>query len=227
MTHKEPESDIPRKAEQRPRFSGIQVLGIVLLTIVLTLGLGYWAISAFLFPEPFTPVRLNQHEQQRLEKKLEAVNRAARYNSQKEAALQPEPYTEKAARREVHFTEKEINSLLARNTDLARKFAVDLSADLASLKILLPLDPEMPVFGGKTLKVTAGLELGMDQGRPRVVFKGISVWGVPLPNVWLGNLKDFDLIAKFGNAGGFWQAMAEGVREIEVEEGRLRVRLEK
>ena len=30
-------------------------------------------------------------------------------------------------------------------------------------------------------------------GRPVMVLKGVSVWGVPLPNAWLGNLKNIDL----------------------------------
>jgi len=35
---------------------------------------------------------------------------------------------------------------LATNTDLAHKLAIDLSKNLASAKLLVPLDPDMPVL---------------------------------------------------------------------------------
>ena len=58
-----------------------------------------------------------------------------------------------------------------------------------------------------------------------VVLKGVSVWGVPLPNAWLGGMKNIDLVQEFGTEQGFWQAFADGVEEIEVKEGKVRVRL--
>ena len=117
--------------------------------------------------------------------------------------------------------------MLAHNTDLANKLAIDLSDNLASAKLLVDLDPDMPVLGGKTLKVTAGIELHIGKGKPMAILKGVSVWGVPLPNAWLGNLKNIDLIKEFGNAGGFWQAVNDGVEELEITEGKLRVKLKK
>jgi hypothetical protein len=42
---------------------------------------------------------------------------------------------------------------------------------------------------------------------------------------WLGNLKNIDLVQEFGSDKGFWQAFADGVEEIEVEEGELRIKL--
>ena len=75
------------------------------------------------------------------------------------------------------------------------------------------------------LKVTAGLELRFAEGRPVVALRGISLWGVPIPNAWLGGIKNIDLVKEFGGQGGFWQAFAAGVEDIRVEEGRLTVRL--
>ena len=49
--------------------------------------------------------------------------------------------------------------------------------------------------------------------------------GVPLPNAWLGGLKNVDLVAEFGRDGGFWRLFADGVADVEVGEGQLRVRL--
>jgi hypothetical protein len=58
-----------------------------------------------------------------------------------------------------------------------------------------------------------------------IILRGISLWGVPLPSAWLGNMKNIDLVREFGADQGFWQAVADGVEEISVAEGRLRIRL--
>jgi hypothetical protein len=55
-----------------------------------------------------------------------------------------------------------------------------------------------------------------------VILRGISVMGVPLPNAWLGGLKNIDLIDVFGTDPGFWKSFADGVDAIEVREGNLR-----
>ncbi len=39
--------------------------------------------------------------------------------------------------------------------------------------------------------------------------------GMPIPNAWLGNLKNVDLIAEFGGTGGVWKAFADGVEALE------------
>ncbi|MEX2353295.1 MAG: arginine N-succinyltransferase, partial [Gammaproteobacteria bacterium] len=70
-----------------------------------------------------------------------------------------------------------------------------------------------------------GMELRLTGGRPSAVFKGISVWGVPLPDAWLGNMRNIDLVQQFGTAGGFWQAINDGVELIEVRDGRLLIKL--
>jgi len=138
-----------------------------------------------------------------------------------EPDLQPEAYSEEGASREIRLSEREINGMLAQNTDLARKMVVDFSEDLVSVKMLIPLDPDFPFLGGKTLKIKAGAELAFRDSRPVVILRGISVMGVPLPNAWLGNLKNIDLIKAFGTDPGFWKGFADGVAAIQVREGSL------
>lgn len=215
------------------RFSGWQVATFVLLAILLTLGLTLWVGYRSLFATEFTPVSLSAQEQRILDRKLQNLerlrDRPAKTPPSASTAvakpLQPEPYSEVDASREISLTEKELNALIATNTDLASRLAIDLADDLASAKLLLPLDPEAPLVGGKTLKLTAGLELRYAEGKPIVVLKGVSVWGVPLPNAWLGGLKNIDLVQEFGAEPGFWQAFAAGVEEVEVKQGKLRIRL--
>ncbi len=80
-------------------------------------------------------------------------------------------------------------------------------------------------MGGKTLKVTAGLGIDFSNEKPVVMLKGISVWGVPIPNAWMGNMKNVDFVKEFGGDTGFWQSFSEGIDKIEVKEKSLLIRL--
>lgn len=229
---------------EKKGFSGVQVFGIVVGVMVLTVLITLFAAHAWLFPKPFTPVVLNPQEEQQLERKLERfenltaakpapAGRKMQVDSGPVQAgeltatggLKPEAYSEKGASREINLTEREINSLLAKNTDLARKVAIDLADDLVSLKILVPVDPDFPMLGGKTLRVRAGAELAYRNRRPIVKLRGVSVMGVPVPNAWLGGLKNIDLVKEFGTDSGFWKTFADGVETINVRDGKLYIKL--
>jgi hypothetical protein len=220
---------ISTSSSPKPAQNGWRTFGIVVITVFITASVGYWIVSHYLFPTAFTPVLLNEKDQQLLDQKLERLvgnaGTATQQSTGTKKTLEPEAYSEVGASREINFSEKEFNALLAKNTDLASKLAFDFSDNLASAKLLVNMDPDFPVLGGKTLKVTAGMEFKMVDGRPVAILKGVSVWGVPIPNAWLGNLKNTDLNKEFGEAGGFWQAINEGVEEIAVIEGMLHIKL--
>jgi len=83
--------------------------------------------------------------------------------------LTPEVYMEDDSKRRIELTERELNSLLAKNTDLAEQLLVDLSDDRASKKLLIDIDPDFPFFGGKTLKVSGGTEVSYLNDSPVVI----------------------------------------------------------
>ncbi|RLA22869.1 MAG: arginine N-succinyltransferase [Gammaproteobacteria bacterium] len=205
----------------------LRTLGIMLATVVISVAVTVFVVTHYLFPKQFDPVELSQHEETVLNKKLRQFGLPTLSSEKVESKsipIEPEAYSEAGAKREVDFSEKELNAMLAKNSDLADKMAIDLSESLASIKMIIPLDPDFPFLGGKTLKVNAGAELGYTNGRPVVVLKGVSVWGVPVPNAWLGNLKNVDLVGEFGGDEGFWKSFADGVENIHVEEGNLKIK---
>lgn len=219
------------RTEKSP-LSAPKLFGIILAAMMLTMATGLLLVKFWLFPSPFSPVVLSQDEEQRLERKLERFEygggRPAPPSRKPDAVispedLKPEAYSEEGASREIRLSEREINGLIAQNTDLAQRMAVDFSQDLVSVKLLIPVDPDFPIMGGKVLKVRAGAEMAFRQGRPVVILRGISVMGVPLPNAWLGGLKNIDLIEVFGSDPGFWKNFADGVDAIEVRDGSLRI----
>ena len=159
-------------------FSGLQVFMMIFAVMVLSVVITSWVIFSDIFASKFEPVTLNAQEEQVLTEKLNKLGiKVEHKNTHITEVLEPEAYSEIDAKREITLSEKEINALLAKNTDLANKLAIDLSDDLMSAKLLLPLDKELPVVGGKTLKVTAGIKLSYKNDKPVVIIKA-SVFGV-------------------------------------------------
>lgn len=216
---------------EQPVRKGIRwthVLLIMLIMMLVTIGVTVWIVKSYLFPGEFTPVTLSQREQRVLETKLENLESVRTDRNRPGTGtkpLEPEAYSEVGANREIRLSEREVNALLANNTDLARKLAIDLSDDLVSARLLVPVDPDFPIMGGKILKVRAGAEIAYRNNKPVVILKGISIMGVPLPNAWIGGLKNIDLIQEFGEQHGFWKSFAEGVDNISVRDGHLYIKL--
>jgi plasmid maintenance system antidote protein VapI len=215
-------------------FSGKQVLLFVLGAVLLTAGLSFWLIRTYIHPGDFKPVSLSAREQGQLDDKLrqlgvnprELLPNAKREDQfDDEGRLVPEKYSEDSGKRDIRMSERELNALVANNPELAKRFAIDLSDNLASAKLLIPVDPDMPVLGGRILRVNAGIEVAYREERPVVKLRGISVMGVPVPNAWLGNLKNVDLVQEFGTGPGFWNSFAAGVDLIEVVDGELHIKL--
>ena len=222
-TEEAPQDTTDKTSPEKSQSNGWRTFGIVVITMVLTLGIGYWAVTTYLFPTGFKPVVLNQQQQQTLDNKLQQLGGSAESGSSQ--PLAPEAYNEVGAPREIEFSERELNALLATNTDFADKLAIDLSDNLVSAKLLVDVDPDFPVLGGKTIKVTGGMEMGLTDGKLRAVLKGISIWGVPLPNAWLGNLKNIDFVKQYGQSGGLWQTFNDGVEEVVIQDGKLLFKL--
>lgn len=231
QTHQDPDG-----SARRGGLRAGHVAWIVMATILATAALTYWVVRTYIYASDFEPVELSPSEQQTLDAKLRTLGydpepaeppaQAGGANAETDQEwLRPERYSEVGARREVSFSERELNALLANNPDVARRLSVDLADDLVSARLLVPVDPDFPIMGGKTLRVSAGVELAFRDARPVVALQGVSIMGVPLPSAWLGGLKNIDLIREYGGQDGFWKGFADGVDDIRVEEGSLKVKL--
>jgi hypothetical protein len=222
--------------EPGKRSSGLKIFLIVLVTIIVTAALTFWVVRTYIFPAEFKPVQLSASEEQVLTDKLERLDMMQSRRTSGTSgtggdkqdtkaspgeALEPEAYSEAGASRSITLSERELNGLLAKNTDMAKKMAIDLSENLMSAKLLIPVDEDFPIMGGQILKVRAGMELAYRDNRPIAILKGVSVMGVPIPNAWLGGMKNIDLIEYYGNEAGFWKTFADGVENIHIEDGNI------
>ena len=101
---------------------------------------------------------LSAKEQQVLDSKLAkleksavkekpAIKKAKPYHQS--VPLEPERYSEDDAKREISLSEKELNALIAKNPETAKRVAIDLADDLVSVKLLLPVDEDFLSLAGK------------------------------------------------------------------------------
>ena len=166
----------------KKRFGCLQVVGLIVIAVIITSVATIFIFKTYFFPSEFSPVTLNPAEEKFLAEKLEKLDsievgvsphkkdnshilsKSNRFDPN--APIEPEPYSEKGIKREIGFTERELNGLLAKNTDLAKKLAIDLSDDLISAKLLLPVDEDFPILGGKILRVRSGRRLRIIRENP-------------------------------------------------------------
>jgi hypothetical protein len=232
---------IPRSLQRGA--SGAKLLLIIAATMLVTAGLTFFIIRTYIFPSPLTPVSLNAKEEQQLDQKLTRLGWQVEPRSAVTASsgdsrttdnvsadsdeLTPEAYREFDADRQVTFSEKEVNSMIGRNPDFAQRVAIDFSNNLASAKMLIPIPDDFPIMAGEILRVNTGLDIHLDANRrPVVALVGVSLMGVPIPNAWLGNMKNVNLVGEFGDRG-FWNAFADGVDDIQIRDGELSIKLRK
>jgi hypothetical protein len=224
--------DQPEKNHPSGCLRLIKITSVIILVIIIIAAI--W-VKYNIYASAYTPVELSTKEQKVLDDKLSLLQESADTETRPDAVKQydssgtliPEQYSEAGAPHEVSLTEKEMNSLVANTPETARRVAIDLSENLVSIKLVVPMDEEIIFLGGKTLRINVGIKLGYDQNGPVVAVKGVSLGGIPLPNAWLGYIKGKNLVEEFGTDGGFWQLFSEGIKDIKVKEGHILVRLNK
>jgi hypothetical protein len=215
-----------------------QVIIIMLLTGLVSAGGMFWWAKRYFYAKELAPVALSTEETQQLDRKLQRLEKAAMGGDFPEAPSEgqvldnadqdpnAEAYSEVGANREIELSERELNALIAKNDpDAAKHFAVDLSKDLVSLKVIVPVDDDAPIVGGRTIRIKMGVGAKYDAGKLQLVLRGISLGGIPMPSAWLGDLKGKDFIQEFGENGGFWKQFSDGIEHLEVLNGRIKVKL--
>ena len=192
--------------EQPKRSKSKKVLFILLAVLLLTVTAG--VVAYWWYNRPITPTVLSEQEQRVLDQKVEAVQ---------------EPVYE-AGGKVIVLTEREVNALLHHNTNLGDKVKIEFATDAVHARIHTDLDPDLPILGGKELKARARFKLITEQGSPAIILDDLTVWGISLPNAWLGDLKGKNLLSNLGlelkeNRVG------RGIEEISVKSGEIRIRL--
>lgn len=216
------------------------VLAGLILLLLISVGIYYW----YNFHGRIKPTALSQSEQVILSEKLEAVTGErieihadglegageagviTRHDGKPVDVDDDQIYAED--RRTLILTEREINGFLHHNTDLAERIHVELGTDTITAKTITHFQPETPMVGGMTLRVNFILGAYLDaDGKLALEVRDVSAGGVPIPNAWLGDIKNKNLIDLGDNpeGSGILQKLAEGIADFKVENGQIRIRL--
>lgn len=235
-----PDPDLAAKAEPTAKQNGgarpvakgsaLKTISLVVLALVLVLGLAgggwYWY---YFHAKAFSPVELSKTEQQVVDGKLEIAGGDAVFAGDGVAEANDNPIIlREEDRRTIVFTEREINGVLHHNTDLAEKLYIDLKQDALVAKVIYPFEEETPIVGGKTLRLNVTMKMFLDEkGKLQFTLDDVSVGGVPLPNAWLFDMKDKNLIDLDDgpNGSGLLKRIADGIADFKVENGQIRIRL--
>lgn len=129
-------------------------------------------------------------------------------------------------RRHLVLTERELNGILHTNTDLADRVRIELKEDTIRAGALIPFEADAPLVGGKTLRCKLAIRalLEEDTGRLAIYISDVTVAGIPIPNAWIGEIKNKNLVDNpvsptTGDDG--MSRFADGIRDFKISDGRI------
>ncbi|MBK1834586.1 hypothetical protein [Roseibacillus ishigakijimensis] len=197
----------PRKSLPRVRRWRIPLL------ILALLGLGVLAAGAALwwFNRPIQATVLTPPEKAVLEEKMTALE---------EAPPTSPGYT--PGDKEIILSERELNGLIHENTQLGDQLKLELAKDAVHARLSLDIPEDFPLMAGKKLKGRARFLVKDASEAPALILEDLTLWGISLPNAWLGDLKGQNLLANLLSSDG---SSLAGVEEISIDAGQLVIRL--
>lgn len=185
----------------------VPVLIGIIAVLVVAIGVIWWN------NRPIKPVQLSAEEKAVVQQKVEAIQQVEK----------PAEPTYEKGKKEIVLTERELNGLLNEHTTLGEKLKLELATDAVHARYETDLDPDLPVVGGKKLKARARFIVKMTEGVPSLVLDDLTLWGISLPNDWLGQLKGRDILGE--TLGGGKGGKIAGIEEMSVCPGELKIRL--
>lgn len=218
-------------------FYGCLSAGVLALVVLATAGVTSWWVKKSLNPAAMERVVLTERESAEFEAKLERVRLAAEESPGEptppardgEVVLpttpEPEELDEDFVRRPLVLSERELNALIGRNTDLAERVQLRLRPNRVQLKANFPVPEDAPFFGGRTIRVNILNRVEMVDGRLRIMLENVSMGGIPLPSAWIGDIKGRDLAFDLFSDPGMARAFQDGIEDCKVEEGQITLML--
>ena len=195
----------------------------IVIGVILFAGVA-WALW---HNRPIRPVVLTNPEQAAVERKIAAMQAppvlppAAIENGISTPAKSAPPY--RPGTREIAFTDRELNGMLNARSELGDQIAFEFHPGVVVARIATPLPEDLPLVGGTILRARAKFAVDASGTSPRLALEDLTVWGVSMPNDWLGGMKNMNLLEQaFGSGQG---KGIPGVESLTVEKGRLLVRL--
>ncbi|MEZ0389695.1 MAG: hypothetical protein ACAI34_21630, partial [Verrucomicrobium sp.] len=124
------------------------------------------------------------------------------------------------------LNEREINGYLEQQ-GLGETIKVSIHNGGIAAQIITPVDPEVPMLGGRTVRVKVAVNTHLDTDRHLALsLADISVGGISLPNSWLGNIKGMNMLdtkKMSEHDSTFLKSFAAGIKDLQVKSGEIRL----
>lgn len=182
------------------------------LIILAVLGAGALAAGAAIWwvNRPIQATVLSTPEKAALEEKLAVVEQ-----SQADPTYTP-------GEKEIALTERELNGLLHENTPFGDQLKLELASGAVHARISADIPQDSPFLAGKKLKGKARFLIEDASGAPALILEDLTIWGISLPNAWLGDLKGENMLGTLLSSGSSGIA---GLEDIRVENRSLIIKL--
>lgn len=186
--------------------------GIVLGTCTIAAASATLWYQYNLHASKFKPVQLTTAEQQAVNDKLNALGGQAA------------PATDPS--KTIVLNEREINGYLDAQ-GLGETVKVHLTHGNVGATILAPVDEEVPLLGGHTVRLKIAFNTKLDEShRFALSLADVSVGGISLPNAWLGGVKGLNLLAEDHpdtHGPSLLKGFAAGIKDFQLKNGELRL----
>lgn len=183
------------------------------LIILVLLGIGAAIAGAAVWwhNRPIQATILTQPEKAAREQKLAVLEQ-----SQEDPEYVP-------GEKEIVLTERELNGLIHENTSFGEQLKLELAKDAIHARISADIPEDSPIMAGKKLKGKARFIVKNTDGSPALILDDLTIWGISLPNAWLGELKGQNLLGEVLKPGG---GSLAGVKDVSVSNRTLVIKLE-
>lgn len=182
------------------------------LIILAILALGAAAAGAALWwhNRPIKATILTAEEKTTRQQKLAVINQA-----QDDPEYVP-------GKKEIILTERELNGLIHENTALGEQLKLELARNAIHARINANIPDDFPIMAGKKLKGKARFIIQETNGSPALILDDVTIWGISIPNAWLGGLKGQNLLGEVLSPNG---GSLIGLEELSIANRSLVIKL--
>ncbi len=213
----------PAMKKHSPLLLGCAGLLLLLFLIATTVAITFWWIQ-----RPIRPVVLSAQENATLETKVRElesrsvpIGRDSTPSFHSAPAAAGSPVQQSAyvpGSTTIKLTEREINGLLNKNTDLGNKVRLEFDKDAVNAYMAIPVPEDFPVGAGTTFRMRGRFRISIGgEGRPYAVLEDVTIFGLSLPKEWLGGIKGENLLGEALGDG----PVVQGIKSLKVEPGAL------
>ena len=183
------------------------------LIILAILGIGAVAAGAAIWwaNRPIQATILTASEKVTLDEKLAEMEQ-----------VQEDP-TYTPGDKEIVLTEREINGLIHQNTPFGDQLKLELASNAVHARINADIPADSPIMAGKKLKGKARFFIKDAAGSPALILDDLTVWGISIPNAWLGDMKGQNMLGMI-LPGASGSGIA-GVDDLQVKNRSLVIKL--